>query len=141
MTGSPVSPLEIRILFRHPTLDPSTITMSLGMQPNSQARVGDIVTTPKGEVLSGTYADTAWSLWRSYKGEPDINASLREFLEPFEQRADAVRDIASGGRAAEVIVSFPGQLYFGGAISADVLRIIACLGLDLGIEVFPDSAT
>lgn len=136
-----VASLAIRIVFQHPWINPTDITNALNLVPSVQSRVNDRIVTPTGEIVGGTYPDTRWSLRREYKGTVDLNACTNEFLEMLRPKARFIKRLSLESYSASIIVSLPGQLYFGDQISAVLLREIAEFGLALGLEVFPDSAT
>ncbi len=144
-----VATFSIKLLFRHPTMDPADITKVLGVQPSSQWRVGEPVIGIDGKVRRGINRDSRWGLWTSYYdkreldiGEegPDVSERLARFLEPLARQISFVRQLAVEGDAA-IDLNFPGQFHFGCSLSPIVLRTIADLGLNLGFEVFPDSAS
>ncbi len=83
-------------------------------------------------VVSAVYFDDPAALSR-----PDLDLRLKAFLEPFQQHAPFVRQLAAECLAAAVDLEFPGKLHFGDGIAPAVLRMVADLGLNLGIEVFP----
>jgi|GEM_PF-5610383 len=143
-----VATFGFSLLFRHPTIDPASVTAVLGVQPTTQARVGDTVRPAvDGTPRRGIERESAWGLRADFYGEdsdgedPDIDEPLAAFLAPFVPHAAFVRRFAAECTVAGIDLEFPGQFHFGGQLRPAVLRTIADLGLSLGIEVFPDSAT
>jgi|ERR1700733_616830 len=142
-----VATFRIRLLFRHPTIDPALITQALGVEPTTQARVGDRVRPARdGSLRHGIERESAWGLSAEYRDayrdtDPNLNERLTSFLEPLMPHAAVVRKLAAESTLANVDLEFPGQYHFGGELSPNVLRKVYNLGLTLGIEVFPDSAT
>ena|ERR1700681_1238833 len=146
--GQTVATFHISLLFRHPTIDPESITQVLGVKPTTQARLGDRVRPAvDGTPRPGIERDSAWGVSTACRDrnrdgrDPDINAWLSTFLEPFVPHAAYMRKLAAESTLANVDLEFPGQFHFGGELSPATLRTISDLGLTLGIEVFPDSAT
>jgi hypothetical protein len=138
-----VATFSISLLFRHPSVDPASVTAALGVQPTTQARVGDNVRPAvDGTPRRGTERESAWGVRaKFYEKEPDIGELVTAFLQPFVAHAAFMRDLAAGSTVATIDLEFPGQFHFGGALEPAVLHTIADMGLMLGIEVFPDSAT
>ena len=139
--------MSIQLLFRHPTIDPAIITTTIGVQPTMQARAGEQVRPAlDGTPRRGLNRESTWVVTTEYYDDPttdsypNIDSRLKTFLEPFQLRAPFVRQLAAECTAAGVDLEFPGQFHFGGEITPPVLRIVADLGLNLGIEVFPDWA-
>jgi len=137
---------DIRLIFRHPSIDPEDITKTLGLEPSKQIRVGDRVIGLDGRPRRGIERQSSWSLWVTYDyEEPDLDAPgprvderICAFLEPIVRHAPFVRRLAVEGEAG-LEINILGHSHFGCAIAPAVLRTIADLGLDLCVEVFPDS--
>jgi hypothetical protein len=95
-----------------------------------------------GSPRRGVERASWWSVVAEfYDEDPDIDDRLTAFLAPLLGDAQFVRRLAGDSGAANVDLEFPGQLHFGGVITPAVLRTVADLGLTLGIEIFPNSAT
>jgi hypothetical protein len=138
-----VSPLNIRLMFRHPDIDPAVITRELGVQPTLQRRVGEPIVGVDGKLRSPIHLspESTWSLVKKYSSGSKLNECVNDIVGILRNHPSFVRNLSSQRYGAAIIISLPGQFYFGGSIKADLQRDIAELGLDLGIEVFPESAT
>ena len=122
---------DIELFIVHPTIDPSEITIALGLEPKVALRVGDRRVTPKGTLLEGSCPDTRWRYSARYTA--DKVESLVAHLLP--HRAFLSRLLQTGGNLT-LIVQFLGDGYFGDTIPKSTLTKIADLGLSLGIECF-----
>ena len=154
----PVATYSIRLLFRGFTINPTVISKTLGLETLRHRRAGGRVPKLDGSPGSHRSPDSAWGWDTAYYDkrddevdheresasdvlEPRLDERLIAFLEPLLRQSSFVRELAATSTAAEIILSFPGQFYFGCDISPATLSAIADLGLELGIEIFPDSAT
>jgi len=52
---------NVRLLIRHPSIDPNIITRTLQLTPHLSAMAGSFRTTPKGEVLRFRHRESIWS--------------------------------------------------------------------------------
>jgi hypothetical protein len=146
---APVVRFKIRLLFRHPAIDPESITKTLGIPPSVQARAGDPARPGvDGTPRRGTEPLSAWSVQTSFRDDdpddergPNVDDCLSAFLEPLLPHAAFVRRLAGGCSTATVILQFPGGSHYGGDLSTAVLRKITDLGLKLGVEIFPNMRT
>jgi hypothetical protein len=154
----PVATFSIRLLFRGFMIDPTIISKTLGLETLRLWRAGGRVPKLDGSPGRHRSPDSAWGWDASYYDKredevdhqretasdvlgPRLDERLTAFLEPLLRQRVFVRELVATSTAAEIILSFPGQFYFGCDISPATLSAIADLGLGLGIEVFPDSAT
>jgi Domain of unknown function (DUF4279) len=128
---------DVELFIVHPTIDPSEITMALGLEPKFSHRVGDPRMTPTGTPIEGNYPDTRWRhsarYTVSHQWFADRVESLVAHLLP--HKAFLSRLLQTGGKLT-LIVQFLGDGYFGDEIPQSTLAKIADLGLSLGIECF-----
>jgi hypothetical protein len=153
-----VATFSIRLLFRGFTIDPTIISKTLGLETLRHWRAGGRVPKLDGSPGSHRSPDSAWGWSASYYDKredevdyeresasdalgPRLDERLIACLEPLLRQRSFVRELVATSTTAEIILSFPGQYHFGCDISPATLGAIADLGLELGIEVFPDSAT
>ncbi|ESQ91809.1 hypothetical protein ABAC460_05580 [Asticcacaulis sp. AC460] len=127
---------SVRLLIRHPTIDPEAISSALSLAPSRSWRVGTPRMGPKGDPLPGVYRDTVWS-WRTKREDREFVASLREMLivlEPQSEFLDML--ILSGGRVS-LVLDLSGLHNTGDVLKADDLQRLARLNIEFSIEVFP----
>jgi hypothetical protein len=141
----PAGRYDIRLLFRHPTIDPDLITSTLGIEPSMQRRAGDRVIGIDGKVRRSIEERSVWSVWVAYEAEEDshelvmrLQERLAMFLQPLSRHASFVRQLSAEGEAL-IELNILGHFHFPCEIPVTTLRTITELGLDLGFEVFPDS--
>lgn len=154
----PVATFSIRLLFRGFTVDPTIISKTLGLETLRHWRAGGRVPNLDGSPGRYRSPDSAWGWDASYYDKredgvdydresasdvlgPRLNERLTAFLEPLLRERSFVRELAATSTTAEIDLEFPGQFHFGCMIRPATLRAIADLGLQLGIEVFPNTAT
>lgn len=139
--------LTAHVLFAHPTIDPGIITDTIGVAPTGQREVGVNLVMRNGNIGARRSHDSRWMLSvpfhapRSDEEPPplaNVSGFLRSVLEPFMPHAQFVRRLAGEGHC-EVTLNLPGQRHLPFIISPDVVAMIGELGLDLGVEVFPDA--
>jgi hypothetical protein len=147
-----VATLSFRLVFvQRGPLDPATITAVLGVAAD-EVNMGEPQINVRGELTGRTNVHSAWTRrLRFYDEEPagddndykvpELGLRLMDFLQPLLDNADFVRGLAAECDAAFVSIQFPGQWHYGGELEPAVLDAVASLGLNLGIEVFPNSAT
>jgi hypothetical protein len=124
-------------------MDPEAVTTALGVTPTTQAHVGERVRPAvDGTPRPGVERESAWGVSVECRDkEADIDQWLAAFLDPFLPHRAFIRQLAAEATLANVDLAFPGQFHFGGELRATTLQAVASLGLTLGLEVFPDSAT
>jgi hypothetical protein len=50
----------ISLRIRHPSIEPHTITKTLGIEPQHSWKAGDARRSPAGEALEGSYRESYW---------------------------------------------------------------------------------
>jgi hypothetical protein len=133
---------DVELLIVHPTIDPSEITMALGLEPKFSHRVGDPKMAPtRTPIVEGNYPDTQWRHSARYTVSHQWFAgriagrieSLVAHLLPHKAFLSCL--LQTGGKLT-LIVQFLGDGYFGDEMPQSILAKIADLGLSLGIECF-----
>jgi hypothetical protein len=151
-----VATFDIDVTFSPRTIDPDAISEHLGLTPTWTWRAGERVCHPNGFVRPHPARESRWSLTIAYFDRreddldvwsetnddlgPRLNERLTAFLEPFVRAASFVREVVADSTRADLTLSFPGQFHFGFMIEPVTLSAIAGLKLQLGIEIFRDSA-
>ncbi len=152
-----VATFTINLTFVPRTIDPAVISQRLGLEPTWQWRAGERVRNPNGTVRPHAARESRWSLITKYRDRreddldiwnetnaalgPRLNDRLTAFLEPFLRERTFVCELVADSSAAYITLDFPGQFHFGFVIEPATLSAIADLGLELGMEIFPNSAT
>lgn len=133
---------QIRLRIWHPSIDPKLITKNLGIQPHICAKVGQPRTTPKGNRLSGKYAESYWSGipfdCREYcstdNQAEDALSGIVESLEPHSKFLNRLHE--EGGRLLLEICSYSSRNY-AFEFSPELLKRVASIGLSLVHDVYP----
>jgi hypothetical protein len=151
-----VATFSIDVTFSPRTIDVDAISQRLGLAPIWTWRAGERVRDLHGSVRPYPARESRWTLaiayfdrreddldpWNETKDAlgPRLNDRLAAFLEPFLRESSFVREVVADSTRATITLDFPGQFHFGFMIEPATLSAIAGLNLELGIEIFPDSA-
>jgi hypothetical protein len=129
---------EIRLLIKHPEMDPARITEELRLKPNLSHRVGKPRMTPKGGPLPGLYRESAWSHWFRVERNRLFFADVVKLIDRLEPHKNFLHEIVSGGGRISLIIHLPGDTNIGSTFHWQDMARLAALRINLGIEVFPD---
>jgi hypothetical protein len=129
---------SVRILTKHPNIDPATITQMLQLQPNVFHVAGTSRKTSKGDPLPGEYRESGWSHWFRVQRSRRFFEEVTKLADLLEPRKEFLHEIVSQGGTIDLIVHLPGDINIGSTLDwRDMVRL-AALHIDLGVEVFPD---
>jgi hypothetical protein len=128
----------IRLLIKHPRIDPALITAGLGLTPDMSHTVGKGRKTPVGTPLPGVYKETAWGYAYEVEGERLFSGDVAEFISRLEEKAAFLRELVDTGGRANLDIQLPGHVNVGDVIRWQDLARIAALRINLGVEVFPN---
>lgn len=128
----------IRLLIRHPTIDPALITARLGLTPNMTQTVGHERRTPSGTCLPGIYKHSVWSHVFRAERRRHFTKDIVPFLSRLEESGTFLRELTDSGGSVTFSIHLPGHVNIGDVIRWQDLHRLAALHIDLGIEVFPD---
>ena len=151
-----VATFSIDVTFSPRTTDVDAISQRLGLTPTWMWRAGGRVRNPNGSVRPHPARESRWTLdiayfdrredeldiWNETDEDlgPRLNERLTAFLEPFLAESSFVREVVADSTRADITLDFPGQFHFGFMIEPTTLSAIAGLNLELGFEIFPNSA-
>jgi hypothetical protein len=128
---------RVRLLIRHPHIDPDSITAKLGLSPSVSHMVGHERKTPTGTPLPGVHKRTTWSYSVRVEGKRFFSEDVADLVSRLEESAAFLRELTDTGGSAELSVSLPGDVNIGDVIRWPDLQKIASLRIDFGVEVFP----
>ena len=128
----------IRLLIKHPTIDPALITARLGLVPRVTHTVGHPRRSPIGTPLPGVYEESAWGYSFEVEGRRHFTKDIVPFLSRLEESGTFLRELTDSGGSIALIIHLPGRVNIGDDIRWQDLQRMAALHMDLGIEVFPD---
>ena len=134
----------VSLRIRHPTIDPATITATLGIQPQHVWQAGEPRCDPAGAELGGAYHDSYW-MGRLME-EPQLSSntisvesvilktlSLLRRVQPF------LEQLSADGGVAELHVSLYAREDFRLELPADSLTLLSRLRLAVALDVHPHS--
>ncbi|MCC8968401.1 DUF4279 domain-containing protein [Bradyrhizobium sp. Pear76] len=128
----------VRLLVKHPTIDPAEITTALGIAPSLARAVGTEIVTPTGVKLASRSKQSVWNWSESIKGKRDFFDSVAELADHLEAHRQFLGTLVSSGGEIIAIVHLPGNVNIGSILKSVDLRRLAHLEISLGIEVFPE---
>ncbi len=128
----------IRLLIKHPDIDPATITNELGLKPNLSWLEGDKRTSPLGTQLTGNYLQSAWGWSKRIDQKRDFFKEIANLGVLLQSRETFIASIIESGGNVMAIVNLPGDINIGSILNWSDMQRLAALRIDLGIEVFPD---
>ncbi len=127
----------IILLIRHPNIDPEDISRELKLEPRTVWKVGDQIRTPKGRVMSGHREYSSWTHVFERRTDSPFFEEVEHALSRLAPHKEFITRIINEGGYGEIYFQLPGQVNQGSSAKPSVLRLIADLGLYLGVEVFP----
>jgi hypothetical protein len=128
----------IRLLIRHPNIDPERITNTLGLVPHLSAIAGSVRMNPVGTVLPGLHKDSVWSHSFHTKGNRRFFSDVVNLIKKLELHKNFLLEIENSGGSMDLIVSLPGDVYLGDTLQWRQMARLCALRIELGIEVFPE---
>lgn len=128
---------QVRLLVKHPDIDPARITNTLGLTPNISAIAGSTRETPAGTVLPGVHKVSLWSHSVDVKGNRFFFSDIVEMINKLEPQKALLTEIANSGGSIDLIVHLPGIMNIGDVFRWDDMARLCVLQINLGIEVFP----
>jgi len=129
---------EVRLLIRHPNIDPDRITETLGSTPHLSAMAGGVRKAPNGVILAGHHKFSVWSYCFDVEGNRLFFSDIGKMIDRLEPHKAFLAEIVDGGGSIELAVNLPGDINIGDSLSWRDLARLSALQIDLGIEVFPD---
>jgi len=128
----------VRLMIKHPNIDPAKITQTLGLKPNVSGIAGSRRVTPAGKVLPSVHEVNLWS--HSFRVERNrlFFMDVTKVIERLEPHKDFLLKIIDGGGTIDLIVNLPGDVNIGSTLSWREMARLCALRIDLGVEVFPD---
>lgn len=128
---------SVRILIKHPTMDPARITRVLGEEPNHTCTVGTPRRTPKGTLLPGLHKESAWSMSDTFTGDRLFFADVAGVVDWIEPQKAFLHEIVEGGGEISLGFHLYGDTNIGDECPWQELARLAALHVELDVEVFP----
>ena len=134
----------ISLCVRHPTIDPSVITQSFGIEPQHTWKAGDSRRGPAGEELDGVYHQTYWT--GRLMDEPQLSSErttvesvLLQTLAQLRRSYDFLQQLCTEGGVAELVISLFSRGVFRLDLSPETSALLGRLQLTLALDVHPHS--
>lgn len=132
--------LSLRL--RHPAIDPSRITQTLGIEPQHTWKAGDPRRDPAGLALEGAYRESYWM--GRLVDEPQLSSSrvsvesvLLQNLAQLRRSQAFLEQFHAEGGVAELYVSLYAREAFRLELSDEALGLLGRLGLAIALDVHP----
>jgi Domain of unknown function (DUF4279) len=132
----------ISLRLRHPAIDPSRITQTLGIEPQHTWKAGDPRRDPAGGALEGVYRESYWM--GRLMDEPQLSSArlsvesvLLQTLSHLRRSHDFLEQQHAEGGVAELQISLYAREDFRLELSAQSLALLGRLGLTVALEVHP----
>jgi Domain of unknown function (DUF4279) len=132
----------ISLRLRHPAIDPSRITQTLGIEPQHTWKVGEPRRDPAGGTLAGVYRESYWM--GRLMDEPQLSSArlsvesvLLQTLAHLRRSHDFLEQLHAEGGVAELHVSLYAREDFRLELSAQTLGLLGRLGLAVALDVHP----
>jgi len=134
--------ISLRIL--HPTIEPSTITQTLGIEPQHSWKAGDQRRSPAGGELEGVFRQSYWTGRLMEKPQLSserlsVESVLVQILSQLRRAHDFLEQLNTDGGVAELLVSLYARENFRLDLSAESLALLGRLRLAVVLEVHPHS--
>ena len=134
--------ISLRIL--HPTIEPSTITQTLGIEPQHSWKAGDPRRSPAGGELEGVFRQSYWTGRLMEKPQLSserlsVESVLVQILSQLRRAHDFLEQLNTDGGVAELLVSLYARENFRLDLSAESLALLGRLRLAVVLEVHPHS--
>ena len=130
----------VRLLIKHPGIDPQFISKELGLTPIACWSAGAARATPTGRPLPGVHKESMWNYSNKIEGDRRFFEHFAKMISDLEPQARFLAEIVEGGGTVTLIIHLPGDINIGNVLSWRYLERLSRLHVDLGIEVFPQFA-
>jgi hypothetical protein len=128
----------IRLLIKHPNIDPARITEILGLKPKLSHVAGSPRMTLTGMPLPGLHQESAWGYsFQTERNRPFFQDVVR-MIDQLEPHREFLHGIVNGGGTVGLIVHLPGDINIGSSFHWRDMARLSALHVGLGIEVFPE---
>lgn len=134
----------VSLRIRHPTVDPATITATLGIRPQHTWQAGQPRCDPAGVELGGKHHDSYWV--GGLTDEPQLSSAglsveavILKTLTHLRREQSFLADLNAQGGVAELLVSLYARDDFRLELPAESLTLLGRLHLAVTLDVHPHS--
>jgi Domain of unknown function (DUF4279) len=134
----------ISLRIRHPSIEPLTITNTLGIEPQHTWKAGEARRSPAGEALGGNYRESYWMARlmpepELSSGRSSVESVLLQTLAQLRRSHTFLEQLGTAGGVAELQVSLFVRENFRLDLSAETLATLGRLGLAVALEIHAHS--
>ncbi len=132
----------ISLCIRHPTIDPSSITQSLGIEPQHTWKAGQARRGPAGEELERGYHQSYWT-GPVMEGpqlsseQTTVESVLLKILAQLRRSEDFLQQLSTDGGTAELTVSLFARGVFRLSLSPEASALLGRLRLTIAFDIHP----
>ena len=134
----------VSLRIRHPTIDPSTISATLGIQPQHTWRAGQPRCDAAGAELGGAHHDSYWM--GRLMDEPQLSSGtvsvervILKTLSQLRRTQSFLEQLNAEGGVAELLVSLYARDDFRLELPSDSLALLGRMHLAFALDVHPHS--
>lgn len=134
----------VSLRIRHPTIDPGTITATLGIEPQHTWRAGQPRCDPAGAELCGAHPDSYWM--GRLMDEPQLSSDrasvegvILKTISRLRRAQSFLEQLNAEGGVAELLVSLYAREDFRLELPSDALTLLGRLHLAIALDVHPHS--
>jgi hypothetical protein len=128
---------DIRLLIKHPSIDPSKITEAIGISPVYQKRFGAQRASVNGTLLPGINTESGWGSSLRVLDKRHFFDHVKALVEELQIHSKFLDDLIDGGGSVSIILHLPGDVNIGDHLDIETMRLMSSMRIDLGIEIFP----
>jgi Domain of unknown function (DUF4279) len=132
----------VSLRLRHPVIDPSTITQTLGIEPQHTWKAGDARRGPAGRALEGVYRESYWM--GRLMDEPELSSArlsvetvLLQTLANLRRAQAFLERLHAEGGVAELYISLYARETFRLELSDESFGLLSRLGLGVALDIHP----
>jgi hypothetical protein len=127
----------IRLLIKHPSIDPTSISEQLGLIPHLTQLAGTERVTPGGTKLLGLHRESVWGWSKRVHAKRQFFDEVVAIIDLLEAHRSFLCSIAETGGRIELITDLPGDINIGSSITWKQMERLCKMKIDLGVEVYP----
>jgi hypothetical protein len=131
---------SISLRIWHPTRPLGDVSAKLDLKPSRVLEAGAARITPRGDALSGVYAENYWtaSILKGAANGRDLASAIAVVLDQLSPNKNFLLSLtASGGRLEFFIGWFFDKGNSGDVFDHKLLARLAEFGIDLSLDVYP----
>lgn len=128
---------SIVLLIKHPSIDPKAVSRELNLEHYACGMAGKPKINPKGDPIPGTWEQSWWNHIFDYEGNHDFFDEIERLLAQLASHRDFFVKIKREGGYSELYLELPGEAHQGSSAKPSILKLMAELEINFGVEVFP----